>query len=334
MLRGVAALMVVIFHLFPPMLRLGYSGYVPHNLVSGVDIFFVISGFVMWWSTAGKDVQSLSFIKARLYRIAPLYWLFTAVVLLILLISPSLMPQMKLEAKYAIKSFLFIPAKEPISDNWFPLLIPGWTLNYEMAFYVLFALALLSASHKVRMAALIVPIVTLVAVGVIARPTGLLGFYCESISLEFLFGVCLAVFARSFPQSRRRVWLVLPVIGFALLLMPENVLTADTPRAVVYGIPALFIATGALFGLNNPWRPLVSLGDWSYSLYLSHLLLISALGQIYRRLGASYISFPLMALVGSIAFSGLCFRYIETPMIKALNKKRRLAPQSQATSVA
>src|SRR5215470_5579719 len=89
-LRGCAALMIVLFHLELQLRRLGYQGYWPHFLDTGVDIFFVISGFIMWITTA-KGMTTLEFYRRRILRIVPLYWFLTSLVLATLIAYPSVM---------------------------------------------------------------------------------------------------------------------------------------------------------------------------------------------------------------------------------------------------
>jgi len=95
-LRGCAALMVVFHHLGLQLRRVGYEGYWPSFLSSGVDLFFVISGFIMWITTK-RGITTLAFFRRRVIRIVPLYWLLTTFVLVILNAFPRMMHNDRLD---------------------------------------------------------------------------------------------------------------------------------------------------------------------------------------------------------------------------------------------
>src|SRR5437764_3885196 len=151
MLRGIAASMVVFVHLDVQLKRLGYASYDASWLGSGVDIFFVISGFIMWVSVERRPGMSAGeFFGNRLMRIVPLYWLVSAGVLCITFAAPQLLHSTVFNAPHALASFLFLPARHPLTGEFWPLLVPGWTLNYEMLFYLLFAAAIAGANGAPR----------------------------------------------------------------------------------------------------------------------------------------------------------------------------------------
>ena len=109
-----------------------------------MDIFFVISGFVMMLSSGRlleKAHPARLFLWRRALRILPLYWLVTAVKLVLITIHPALSVRGRPSAWHIVASFLFIPSLNPEGEVR-PLITPGWTLSFEMMFYVLFALSL------------------------------------------------------------------------------------------------------------------------------------------------------------------------------------------------
>ena len=146
-LRAFAALSVVLGHSLnsiergsgvPPLLLQHFQGAI------GVDVFFVISGFVMTISSSRllrKQHPSRIFLWRRLLRVAPLYWLVTATKLLLIAALPRLLASYRVSLWNGIASFLFVPSLNP-KGLIRPVITLGWTLNFEMAFYLLFAFAL------------------------------------------------------------------------------------------------------------------------------------------------------------------------------------------------
>lgn len=144
MLRALAAINVVIFHsLFSANkynMPVTLFAFLKDWGASGVDLFFVISGFIMFYIQYHKNRTCLSFFKDRLLRIAPLYWLLTCFLGLLLLISPFLFREMTFSFKWLLSSILF--SSNTLMGS-LPLLYVGWTLEYEMLFYLLFSISLL-----------------------------------------------------------------------------------------------------------------------------------------------------------------------------------------------
>jgi exopolysaccharide production protein ExoZ len=122
-LRAVAALAVVLYH--AGGLRHGDTFAVG---AAGVDIFFVISGFVMWSTSSAHPQSAREFFIRRLARVAPMYWLLTLLLVAGALLVPAAFPRLKLETFHTTLSLLFIPARSPVNDQllW-PVLVQGWT---------------------------------------------------------------------------------------------------------------------------------------------------------------------------------------------------------------
>ena len=138
-LRGVAAFLVVMHHAIggfllkfpsPNGFLLG-TGYLEDVGESGIDIFFVISGFIMVYVNRfrflGSSANIGDFLVRRAIRIVPLYWMASFLMLLLLFFLPSLFSTMKFDLSQAVKSFLFIPTVNSIGD-YYPILGVGWTL--------------------------------------------------------------------------------------------------------------------------------------------------------------------------------------------------------------
>jgi exopolysaccharide production protein ExoZ len=289
-LRGVAAMLVVVYHLGSPLERMGYQGHWPAGLSGGVDIFFVISGFVMWLTTRGRPTTTLDFWRRRITRIVPLYWLVTSVMLIVLLAAPQLMQTARFELGHVIASYLFIPAVNPARPAMEPLLFPGWTLNYEMFFYLIFGL-LLPVSARARLIGTVAILAGLVALGVaLDLPRlSIAGFYSDSIMLEFAFGMLLGelTFVRGGGRLLPRAagW-ALMAAGFACLLLLPGI--PGVPRSVLYGVPGVMIVLGCLSVECDGGVPAIPLlhhlGNASYSIYLTQMITMAAFFVAWRRL--------------------------------------------------
>ena len=318
-LRGIAAIMVVIFHIgyqiekMYPLSRL-------ESLASGVDIFFVISGFVMIYSTyGGSRFSPLEFFLHRLARIAPLYWAATLATILALIYAPGLVTTARLSYPHAILSLLFIAAPNPVGSFISPLVVVGWTLNLEMFFYVIFAASIAVGSRSPRRVSgyVLVTLVALAMAGLILRPQGIPGFYVNPVLLEFAFGVALAWAYLRVPRQwpRWAAWLALAAI-LLLLLSPES---SATFRCFRYGLPAAVLVAIATRVDLPRWRPLHRLGDISYSLYISHFFTLSALAQLWRKLPgdhgmAGVAGFYVVGAICAVAVAYLCWRLVEKPL--------------------
>ena len=273
-LRGLAAWMVV-FHHFTQV----YNQYLNNNHFStfftqygamGVDVFFVISGFVMYKSTTEKAISPSTFMFNRIARIVPAYWFYTFLTTIILLTINKLIPFTDFESIFLIKSLLFIPAPNPSGIGLYPILTVGWTLNYEMAFYLIFAGALLFRS-KYQLYIIVLGIIVLQMV--VPKIASDFIFYANKISFEFLLGIAVGMMHH---RHMLKISLIPAII--ATLACFEIISTTTDPHCIMQvGIPisivvAITISQEHYFKLNK-W--LINLGDWSYSTYLCHVLILS-----------------------------------------------------------
>jgi exopolysaccharide production protein ExoZ len=226
------------------------------TLAAGVDLFFVISGFIMVYSTGGgTTVSAFEFLERRLIRIVPLYWLATGLAVVVLLLAPQLARQTVLTFPHVLASIAFFPALHPSAPTIYaPLVYVGWTLNYEMLFYALFATGIgfgrLSPGRVVAIAS--TPILTLSAIGFIFFPRGLLGFYANPIMLEFVFGMCLALVLVNVPKSKFYTWLCVVAL-IALFALPA---ATDYDRSLRYGLIASVVVGASIVAVWLPIRPL------------------------------------------------------------------------------
>jgi exopolysaccharide production protein ExoZ len=273
-LRAIAASLVVYHHAFAPTAL--HSYYKTPFGEFGVDIFFVISGYIMWTTTVGSGRGPISFWLARIMRIVPLYWLYTT---LFLTAATFLGPQVLftpagLDPLFVLKSYLFIPAAHPYNGDIVPVYSLGWTLNYEMFFYFCFGLSLLLARPTLRFYVFSAAFFLLALTGYVAAPQEtILSTYTNSLLLEFLAGVALAVLGPSLMRLPTSLGILAVLLGVAWLIFA---LRSDPSqiRILTYGVPAALVVGGILVlepvARLRPSRIALLLGAASYSIYLAH----------------------------------------------------------------
>jgi exopolysaccharide production protein ExoZ len=337
-LRGVAAMMIVFCHAWDQLPW--FKARLPNIGQSGVDLFFVVSGFIMVFVTANAASSAWDFFKMRIIRIVPLYWLFNFATAALILTLPQLFKTSVFTLPHLLLSLFFIPHPNPADPQSIsPFILLGWTLNYEMFFYVIFAVAM-AVSPARRVPLTIAVLVTLTALGALgvsaANPAW--KFYSNDIVLEFVFGMTLAgLFLNDvLRRSGTSVGIILIALGAAGLVVGGYHL--ELPRALVFGVPAAFIVAGAL-AIESARRvpkvqPFMLLGDASYSIYLAHLFPLALERFAWSRLGLptdgvlAVAAFVSLAMIGG-ALSGIaCYFLVERPMLQFM-RGRRTKPLAQ-----
>jgi exopolysaccharide production protein ExoZ len=321
-LRAVAAVLVVCDHLAFAFDPFG----IPMFGADGVDLFFVISGFIMVYTTAGKDVGAGAFLRNRISRIVPIYYIATLAVFFVALVAPKLVGHTSTDLMELLKSLLFIPFKKA-GQNVQPVLAVGWTLNYEMFFYALFAIGLAFPSRARGLAATVAVLVVLAGIGVFGPYANVyLNFYSNPIVLEFAFGMVIAWIsarAASFVQNARLNPVLLGTLilcSIVLVVLPPLWPPSDAARALECGVPAAIVVFCAVCLEANGFRihtvALVAIGDASYAMYLSHQFVTQTFEKIYARLPHSPLYAGLtivLALAITIGVSIVVHHWIEKP---------------------
>lgn len=303
-LRAVAALMVATYHIFTSFAfmftGLPYASW----LKGGVDIFFVISGFVMVTSTSGRTVAPRAFMADRIFRIVPLYWVATL----------AMMGRVSGQWELKIKSLLFIPAINPKFGKIDPILEPGWTLNYEMWFYALFALTLFARErHRLPLLASLFGMLALA--GALTDGGTLFQFYTRSIILEFIAGMAIARFSLRAPA------IAVPV-GFAMMALLHG---QPVDRLISLGLPATLIVAGALNCEEKlpDWAWARLLGSASYAIYLFHLMTLGFVIAIWPFLDGNRPLFVAIALAAILVAGVGVHQFIERPLLAWKAQRRR-----------
>lgn len=303
-LRAVAAMLVMVHHLTNGRYLTG---------AAGVDVFFVISGFIM--GSVERVVPPADFILKRMIRIIPLYWLITISMCVISL--AGMFTNFTFNAASITCSLLFIPYPDQNGNIW-PLVVPGWTLNLEMLFYILFAIGIYLGKARLFAAAGLLILVLAGAVFDVGYVQW--RFWTMPILLEFIAGLALASFIRPAGRNLGLALVASAIVAFALIESTWRY--SEGLRPLAWGGPAFLLVCGALaIERAGAWpktalKPLERIGDASYSLYLTHGIVIAAL---HRKLGTA---FPINAMIGllCLAIAFAVFYGFEKPVGRTLNQ--------------
>jgi exopolysaccharide production protein ExoZ len=347
LLRAVAVYMVVFVHL-RQLLPDSHIALVLHDKgYSGVDLFFVISGFIMVYATSRNRISAAEFLLHRARRIAPLYYLATVLVFVIAVNFPFVLQNTSPNFYALLKSLAFIPF-EKSPGRIYPLYYLGWTLNYEIFFYLIFALSL-SIWYEMRVALCTAMISGLVLFGLFSSSDPdnvMLYFYSRPIMLDFCLGMIIALLRDQISAVMHRFfilpWLSLS-LGLTLLAsssvwpIAPSLYAPPTNTFLTFGVPAALIVVAAV-GLDDvktrgqPWRFFQEVGNASYSIYLTHFFVVAALTLFANRIHLSSNLRTLLALltIPLIAFVGIAvYRFLERPIMSMLarRKKAELRPK-------
>ncbi|HEU5293423.1 MAG TPA: acyltransferase [Burkholderiaceae bacterium] len=322
-LRAVAALSVVGMHI--PAIDRG---------AFGVDLFFVISGFIVCHVAAADPGR---FIVKRLIRVVPLYWLCTLALFAVAMVAPHLMGATRADWSELVKSLAFVPFMKS-NGNVHPVLYLGWTLNYEMLFYALFALSLLVAPQRPQWVA--APLLfALIALGQLVTFDSVpLRFWSAPILIEFVYGMVAYRLWRSGALADLRPGFAVPLALSAMVLMvllhPD-----DAQRSWQWGVPALIVFVATL-SLESRWRVpawWLLIGNASYSLYLTQAYVLQAIQKKVMPLDAftpAKVATMVAAVLACCAVAVLFFKLIERPSNLWLRRRllRKRLPMRAASA--
>jgi len=256
----------------------------------GVDLFFVISGFVMTYITWNEPRSSSAiwpFLKRRLVRIMPIYWLYTLFLVALGLALPRLFTQ-TIDIATVILSLLLIPYT-PVGANPAPILAVGWTLSFEMYFYGLVALGLLFPRRPFIIGMGIYFIACVTASFFYEFSSPIISLATNTLILEFYFGVLIAVAYMRYGKIDEKIGLCGLVVAIPTLALVTYFNAPFHLRGIIWGVPAAgfvcwFISREQknMFMRKAIWQ---KLGASSYTIYLTHCILLAALGRFGYSLG-------------------------------------------------
>ena len=306
-LRAFAALSVICVHI------LEQSAKYDHGLDRlavfrnwgdcGVDLFFVISGFIMVYIQRHKPAPPWTFLIHRAYRVVPLYWALTLTYAALWLVAPDLFRHAVIDSERFLQSLSF----STMYDDSHPVLYLGWTLEYEMAFYVVFGICLFATS---------------LCTGIWLCAAALTFLWLltsmDAILFEFLFGAILGlIYDRPWIRENAVMLLVVGVLCFGFTVAdPAH---AFEHRWLYWGLPAALIVAGAVNLPQIRAGSLTYLGDASYSIYLIQILTISA---YYKAATALPFDIPndfhaMSGAVLTVLAGVICYEMLERPIVRA-----------------
>jgi exopolysaccharide production protein ExoZ len=327
-LRGVAALLVVLHHTLEESLVSSTPPTSPDWLTTfgaaGVDIFFVISGFIMLhvsFSQGRPPDTTLPFLAKRIARIYPFYWVCIAATMLLWSVGfyKLLIPSFGMISS----SLLLLPSEHRVIGI-------AWTLVYEMYFYLLFSITLFRGSQLVSLIATTILILIGMALGNFISSDPVRSFLKNPIALEFCYGMFLAyLFQRraDFTHIARPLW----IIGFACIAAaplwidhPNTNGLPDAIRILVWGIPAVLVVASFLsmrIGAGSRAMQLaVAIGDASYAIYLTHPFVMISYARLLHS-SKSFSNLPQVSMIPFVVLTSallglVAHRALEAPLIK------------------
>lgn len=309
-MRAFACISVVVFHIivtsFSYSKNVHFFKYIEGWGAFGVDIFFVISGFVMLNSQMRERRSSYIFLEGRIIRILPIYWLITFVVSSLYMAFPNLFRELMISSRWLVSSLFFMSTW---TSGHHPIVYVGWTLEWEMFFYIVFSLGLLFREIN-RL--------------IIFSFSSILIFSLYTnhwIGMEFLFGMIAAVIYKRTYLPHLFGLLFFLVGGFVSFeFIPQQLDLLNLDRVLTWGVSAFMIVLGALYfrKINN--KILISIGNASYSIYLIQVLSIPA----FYKFSTKFMGFlngdemSVFCLLFTIVFGVFFYRIVEIPITTTL----------------
>ena len=325
-MRAIAAFLVVLTHVATKGAKYSSDPLAWFNIGgAGVDLFFIISGYIMCHTVEHKEPNFPGFIKARVHRIIPLYWTLTTFALVVFLLFPDMINSSGGNTNI-ITSYLLFPTESKF------LVQAGWTLTYEFFFYFLFSSCFfVKKSYKFFIPVLI--IAAMVSISFELKPANYQAAYLsDPILLEFVFGILAFYFARKFKIKNVYGWLLVGLSIVAMVIV-NNPSFSDVSRVIRFGLPVWLFFTGMM--ILEPWfqkhsskpgfKVLKEMGNSSYSLYLTHPFSLVILSIVLARLGInkSGILFVVLLSIGAVVSGHLCYFFIEKPLSRLTKLKRK-----------
>lgn len=341
LLRGIASLLVVLLHCSRNSIETLHKNFFANFFEfggAGVDIFFVLSGFIITYTNlkfiAKTDAFGF-FIKRRIVRIYPTYWIIISLFLLLQVLLPSFYrSHFSFDLKNILSTYLLFPQHIMVNGV-------SWTLSYEIFFYLLFSLSFFIPQKKwsfclAMLYAAIIILLPIFSSYDFEKGNAWVSLIIFPMNVEFFMGILAAVII---PKISNKAALPLIVSGSIIFLtsaifsdLKYNLVANTFNRVILFGIPSLLIITGLVkYELSNKikvYTVFLLLGEASYSLYLIHLPVVAASIKILSILKVKndiLIHCIIILIVCIICYASIVFyKFVEKPIITKLNSLRRI----------
>ena len=325
-LRALAAFGVFFAH---------YALFGIHAGSFGVDIFFIISGFIIAYVV---NFTTKDFLIKRIIRIVPLYIIATSCTIFLTILKPQWFKSVILSIEAVLKSFLFIPYRLEQSG---PILSLGWTLNFEMFFYLAMTVCILFIKNKKKLVVACSLLLTVFLIIIYVYPVDYypLNFYRKGLLPEFIYGLFLYYFWEYIKniKAKDKIRILYFTIGVcALIFLIYSDLTKEfnyISRNIRTGIPCLLIVAGFmsvepfLNGKSKTVKLLSLIGDSSYAMYLFHPFILFGFTRVVFPyvFGAETNTFLevfkfIIASSTLIVVSVLIYKFLDKPLNAYLRK--------------
>ena len=340
LLRGIASILVVLLHI-----TINYQEKTGHSFLfnifsfggSGVDMFFVLSGFIITYSNLPYLAQPAAigkFLKRRIIRIFPIYWIIITIFLILQLAFPSFYnTHFDTGISNVIQTYLVLPGHNMLNGV-------SWSLTNELFFYFLFTMALIIPNKKYSLFLLITYFIFLIvfsiAIPVVANDNPYMGVLIFPMNIEFFLGVFIVLIVKRVSKKWVYPLLVSGVLLFLVGTFLNNggieVVSSSSNQALnrvlLLGFPSFLIIMSVVkIELSRTIKMpniFLQLGDASYSIYLIHLPIVAAFFKVLAKfnISNSFVLFLLTCFLFIIICTAAIFIYhkIEKPLIKKLNK--------------
>ncbi len=337
-LRAIAVIMVLIFHTISTERKYSnfewLSFFEPIGLY-GVDLFFVLSGFIITHISLKKLQDKYNkyqlikeFLIHRILRIYPVYWIFSIIILAIYIARPEMVNSSSTTQPDILGSFLLTAPKDSL------LLAVGWTLSFELYFYLVFGLVY--ALGKKSLPFLWFAWAFLVSFFNLLFPESIINHHLLHIAasplvFEFICGSIVGYWAHSNPKNYKIALPSLAIsIVYMIIIQKYNAeLPEDWSRSLLMAIPcALLVLANINLESHFKWpKPLILIGNASYSIYLSHVLVLSATGRILEKILPAFSPWAhfiwIITSIGlAIIFGILNYLFIEKPLLSLYSKRK------------
>lgn len=337
-LRAIAAIMIAAVHVFKIATQFGDKPVVAaiNRVVNplgqgGVDIFFVVSGFIIVWVShravgaappfSRRSFRAmLTFALHRAARIYPLFWITYAAFL-----GQRALRGIGVQMEGPLELLLLVPSR---------VHGPAWTLVYELHFYAIAAVLILCTGRYIVHALAGWAVFHMALVTVVAMTVAEPYLFLQPISIELAMGALLAaaMILGSGHRAPLIAWAVAAALASGLLLLsPDATHPVLMARAAYWAVPAMGVLYGLVVletkrGVLLPsW--LRRCGDWSYSLYLWHFPIMIGLAVLLQALGrkgtlAGGVGYVVLASALALLVAWLSYRYVERPIMQWMQRRR------------